>query len=387
MAAATRHPIISADGHIDLPCLPAGLFVDSAPAGLRDAMPKVVERRDGRYWVTAKGVELGLAGGMGSGGRRYEPGQIHRADRMAQTGLYDDQARGVMRTAIPELRVKDQDRDGVCAEVIYGILGAANRVEDAAVAEAMVRIYNDFAAEFRRAAPGRFAMLGCLCSGSPEDAARELRRCAALGLAGVELPLREAMPPLWRSDWDPVWDAAQETGLPVHLHTVGAGADRRWVEKPEHYLPFLATVLTGFQLLMSTHVAALIFGGALERFPRLNVVMGEAGLGWIPYVLERMDYEWQDQFRNIGLRLRPSEYWARQMHATFQQDEVGIALLDRIGADNVLWGSDFPHPDGIWPDSQEHLARQLGHLPEPVRRKLTCDNAARLYRLPLPAAA
>jgi predicted TIM-barrel fold metal-dependent hydrolase len=85
--------------------------------------------------------------------------------------------------------------------------------------------------------------------------------------------------------------------------------------------------------------------------------------------------------------MRPSEYWARQMHATFQQDEVGIALLDRIGADNVLWGSDFPHPDGIWPDSQEHLARQLGHLPEGVRRKLTCDNAARLYRLPVPAAA
>ena len=107
--------------------------------------------------------------------------------------------------------------------------------------------------------------------------------------------------------------------------------------------------------------------------------MGEAGLGWIPYVLERMDYEWGDQFRNLELTMSPSDYWRRQMFATFQYDEVGIANLERIGADNVMWGSDFPHPDGIWPDSQEHLARQLGELPQETRRKIVYDNAARLY--------
>ena len=130
---------------------------------------------------------------------------------------------------------------------------------------------------------------------------------------------------------------------------------------------------------MADVLAAIVFGGALERHPDVRVVIGESGLGWIPYVLERMDYEWEDQFRGLELKMRPSEYWRRQMYATFQLDETGIAMLDRIGEDNVMWGSDFPHPDGVWPDSQEMIERQLGHLPAETRRKLVCDNAARVY--------
>ncbi len=377
------HPVISADGHIDLPCLPAELFVDNAPATLRDRMPRVVERGSDRIWMSAKGEALGLHGGMGSAGRRYEPGVIHRADRMAETGLYDDQARGIMRTSTPELRLADQDRDGVVGEVIYGILGASARLDDPEVGDAVMRIYNDFAAGFTRAAPDRFALIGCLPAISPEHAATELLRCAKLGLKGGELPFSLDMRPLWREEWEPLWRASAETGLPIHVHTIGGNRDLRWIEDRErHYLKWLATFLTSFQLGMADVLAAVIFGGALERHPDVRVVIGESGLGWIPYVLERMDYEWEDQFRGLELKMKPSEYWHRQMYATFQVDETGIALLDRIGEDNVMWGSDFPHPDGVWPDSQEFIQRQLGHLPEATRRKLTHTNAARLYHLP-----
>jgi predicted TIM-barrel fold metal-dependent hydrolase len=377
-----REPVISADGHIDLPVLPETLFVDNCPAHLRERMPRVEETEQGRVWVAARGVRLGMAGGMGSAGRRYEPGQIHRADRMAATGLYDDQERGVLRPTIPELRLRDQDRDGVVGEVIYGILGAANRVQDREVADTMVRIYNSFAAEFASAAPERFAMVGCLPTGSPETAAAEVRRAADLGLRGVELPIVEGMMPLWRPDWAPLWQAAQDCGLPVHFHTVGGSGEMKWVQERDHYLPWLATHLTCFQLWMAEHVAALVFGGALEHFPSLRVVIGESGLGWIPYVLERMDYEWEDQFQNLTLRMRPSDYWRRQMYATFQQDETGLAILERIGTDNVMWGSDFPHPDGLWPDSQEYLERMLKPLDERARRAITYDNAARVYGFP-----
>ena len=95
------HPVISADGHIDLPCLPASLFTDNAPASLKDKMPKVVDKPEGKTWVSHQGTSMGLVGGMGSAGRQYVPGQIYRADRMAETGLYEDQSRGVMRTAVP----------------------------------------------------------------------------------------------------------------------------------------------------------------------------------------------------------------------------------------------------------------------------------------------
>ncbi|MEE2664249.1 MAG: amidohydrolase family protein [Myxococcota bacterium] len=386
-------PVLSADGHIDLPCLPPTLFTERAPRALRDRMPRVVNSDKGPRWVAGDGAPLGIAGGMGSLGRAYEPGQIRRADRMAETGLYADQARGLLRTSLPELRLKDQERDGVLGEVIYGILGAAGRVKDDEAASAMLRIYNDFAHEFQSHAPERFAMIGCLpvssvsSGSSPEHAVAELVRCRELGLRGVELPIVDGMMPLWREEWDPLWAAAADCGLAVHLHTVGGSFDQRWVERREHYLPFLASVLTGFQMAMADHIAAVIFGGALERFPALRIVMGESGLGWIPYVLERMDYEWQDQFRNLPLSMPPSAYWRRQMLATYQQDEVGIENLERIGIENVMWGSDFPHPDGVWPDSQEHLARQLGGLAPEVRHKIVFANAARVYGFPAVGAS
>jgi predicted TIM-barrel fold metal-dependent hydrolase len=77
--------------------------------------------------------------------------------------------------------------------------------------------------------------------------------------------------------------------------------------------------------------------------------------------------------------MKPSEYWYRQMYATYQQDRTGIQLIKELGEDNIMWGSDFPHPDGVWPDSQTFIEEQLGHLPPTTRRKIVRDNAAKLY--------
>jgi predicted TIM-barrel fold metal-dependent hydrolase len=140
-----------------------------------------------------------------------------------------------------------------------------------------------------------------------------------------------------------------------------------------------ATNITAFQLNMSNILTSMIYSGILERYPRIRLVLGESGIGWIPYVLWRMDAEWEDQFKDLSLRMAPSAYWKRQCRATYQTDPVGIKLIDEVGADNVMWGSDFPHPDGIWPDSQEYLRRELGALPPATRRKIICENAARLY--------
>ena len=376
------HPVISADGHIDIPCLPATLFTDNAPHRLKDKMPKVVETANGETWVAHNGTSMGLVGGMGSAGREYVPGQIHRADRMASTGLYEDQRNGVMRTTVPELRVRDQERDGVVGEVVYGILGAAFRIDDPEVTDVVVRIYNDFAADFCRAVPGRFAGVASLPASSPEDTAAEIRRCATLGLKGVELPVRHDMMPLWHLDWDPVWRASHETGLPIHLHTIGPRLDTTWATDHRSRRMWLATILTEFQIATAGFIGAVIYGGALERYDRCRVVIGEAGIGWIPYVLERMDYEWEDQFRDLELKMKPSQYWYRQMYATFQQDQTGLDMIERVGVDNVMWGSDFPHPDGVWPDSQEFLRKQLAHLSADVRRKLVYDNAVTLYGFP-----
>ena len=93
-------------------------------------MPYVAEGRKGMQWVAKNGAKFGLMNGMGSAGREYVPGEIHRSDRMASTGLYDDGRKGIRRLTDPELRLKDQERDGVQAEVLYGILGASMRLKD-----------------------------------------------------------------------------------------------------------------------------------------------------------------------------------------------------------------------------------------------------------------
>lgn len=182
---------------------------------------------------------------------------------------------------------------------------------------------------------------------------------------------------------EPIWGVSAETGLPVHFHTIG-GPRPDWEHHPlKVQRAAFATFITGFQLHMAHYVMGMIYAGVLERHPKLRFVVGESGIGWIPYVLDHMDLEWEDQFKDLDLTMKPSEYWRRQCKATYQTDPIGIRMLDLIGAETIMWGSDFPHPDGVWPDSQEFLQRELGHLPADVRHRIVCGNAAELYGFPL----
>jgi predicted TIM-barrel fold metal-dependent hydrolase len=375
-----KYEVISADCHIDLIWLPPDLFTANAPAALKERMPYVIEGSKGKRWVSRGGGNFGLMNGMGSAGREYVPGQIHRSDRMASTGLYDDGHKGIRRLTDPELRLKDQERDGVQAEILYGILGATMRMNDDEAATAMLTIYNEWLAGFCGAHPERYAGLACIPSHDIDAAVAEVKRVAARGvLRGLDIANRPNMTALWDPWWNPLWEVAAEVRLPVHLHTIGGNIPNFAKLEPKVGRAAFATVISSFQMYMGQPLMAIIFSGVLERHPRLKLVIGESGIGWIPYLLDHMDLEWEDQFKDLDLTMKPSDYWHRQCYATYQSDRIGIKLLDELGEDNIMWGSDFPHPDGVWPDSQEYIERELGHLPEASRRKIICGNAARLY--------
>jgi len=398
-----RYELISADCHVDLCWLPTDLFTANASREMRDRMPYVTEGPHGPMWTTTRGANLGVVNGMGSAGRVYVPGKIHRADRMAATGLYDDGRRGIRRLTDPHLRVKDQDRDGVQAEVLYGVLGASSRLNDPEAAVEVMRIYNEWLADFCAAQPGRFGGLASIPNNPIEAAIAEVERVAKRGgLAGLDIANSADLKPLWDPHWNPLWEVIDASGLPLHFHTVGGyvpdhirkimliGSDptrANAVDAPRVELPVaraaFATNITAFQINMASVLTSMIFSGTLERHPNIKLVLGESGIGWIPYVLWRMDAEWEDQFKDLSLTMPPTGYWKRQCWATYQTDPIGVKLLDELGVDKVMWGSDFPHPDGVWPDSREYIQRELGHLPADVRRKITCDNAARLYRFEL----
>ena len=153
---------------------------------------------------------------------------------------------------------------------------------------------------------------------------------------------------------------------------------------PSDHLPLLRwlmfTGVSAFQMGLIHILAAMMGAGVFERYPRLRVSFGESGIGWIPYALDRMDFEFEDRFRDL-MKLKPSEYWRRQCRATFQFDRIGPKLIDEMGVETLMWGSDYPHPDGVWPESSKYIDEQFDGLAPEVVRKITCENAGKFYGL------
>src|SRR5262247_1141773 len=358
-----RYTRISADCHIDLPWLPADLFTSNASAAMKDRMPYVADGPDGPYWTSRKGAAMGLVGGTGSSGGKYVPGQNYRLDVMASTGLFDDGKNGIRRPADPHLRIAEMERDGVDAGVMF-------------------RIYNDWLVEFCRHYPDRQIGLACLPYGDIKAAVKEIHRVAKLGLRGVELSCSWDMEPMWHPIWEPLWQAIHEVDLPLHFHTFPAipPSQLDLAIGPTRRAAFF-TVVSSFQMNLANILAAVIGAGVLERYPNVRISFGESGIGWIPYALDRMDFEWEDRFRDLGLKMKPSDYWRRQCKGTFQFDRIGGKLIDDMGVESIMWGSDYPHADGVWPESSKYIEEQFGHLPPDVVHKITCENAGKFYRL------
>jgi predicted TIM-barrel fold metal-dependent hydrolase len=382
---------ISADCHIDLNWLPHDLFVANAPQPMKDRMPYVTHGPQGPMWVTKAGLKLGLANGKGStgaigavGSYNYVAGKLHRLDRMASTGLYADGSQGIFRPTTPALRLRDQERDGIQAEVIYGLHNTGNKMTDREAALELYRIYNDWLADFCGYDRKRFVGLASIPSQSVDEAVAEARRVARLGLGGLDVSFSWNITPLWSPYWNPLWETAAELNLPVHFHTIPRPPAAPVPEEtPQPYKQASrATQMAGGTLHVVPILAAVIHGGALERYPNLRIVIAESGIGWIPYVLDRMDYEYEDRFKgHIPIKMKPSDYWRRQCRATFQYDRIGAKLLDDLGVENVMWGSDYPHSDGVFPDSQEYIKRQFSHLPSATQRKIICENVGKFYGL------
>jgi predicted TIM-barrel fold metal-dependent hydrolase len=189
------------------------------------------------------------------------------------------------------------------------------------------------------------------------------------------------MEPMWHPCWEPLWKAVSDVQLPLHFHTFPQMPARVRNQLPpsmRRHAQF--TTVAGFQMNLIQIIAAIIGAGVLERYPNVRIGFGESGIGWLPYALDRMDFEFEDRFRDL-MKLKPSEYWRRQCRATFQFDRIGPKLIDEIGLETLMWGSDYPHPDGVWPESKKYIEDQFSHLPAEVTYKMTCENAGKFYGL------
>src|SRR3974390_428934 len=300
---------ISADCHLDMPWMPPDLFVSEARSDLKERMPYVEDGPLGPQWVAKNGANFGLKNGVGPGGAPFVPGQNHRVDKMAETGMYEDGKKDIRRCTDPHLRIKDMDRDGVDAEVMYGILGAASRLNDREASNEMLRIYNNWLKEFCRHYPERQIGLACLPYGDIDDAVKEIHRVAKMGIKGLELSCSWDMEPMWHPVWEPLWKAVNEVQLPLHFHTFPAvPASVRQSLTGELRRKAQFTSVAGFQMNLTKIIAAIIGAGVLERYPNLRIGLGERGIGWAPFALDRMGFEFEDRFPG-PVELKPSEDW------------------------------------------------------------------------------
>jgi predicted TIM-barrel fold metal-dependent hydrolase len=358
MALDSNQRIISADDHMDIHVLPPELFQERLPAALREQGPRVVETPDGPFWQ-AEGKLLSPSGRKGKG--------------------YIDSEEHGFRPGRPETRLEDMDRDGVYTQVIYSPMTTQMRIADVELRAACMRAYNDWAAEFNRLDPRRLLLLAHLPGHDPKASRDELLRVAKLGHKGAIIAQDEGMAPIFEDEWHPFWDSAQETGLPIHAHLGPRGSMLKAQLGSWRMAAFVAVI----PMQLDETLCGMVFSGILEQRPNVKFVLGEGGLGWIPYVIERMDHEHHKYYDNTldhRLDMLPSEIFRRQVFVTYEDETIGVKLIPEIGIDNVMWASDYPHGDSTWPNSRKALDDSpLASLGDSVLRKVVCDNAAAVY--------
>lgn len=359
------YKIISADDHLDIWAIPPKMFEERLPSKWKARAPKVVHTPDGDLWQ-ADGETMGMSG--------FVPNPTH-PNAVQQHNLPE----GPMRPSTPRLRMQDMDTDGVYASVIYGPVTGI-RIKDQELTGACWTAYNDFAVEFNAANSDRLCLLAYLPMQTPEAAAAEVRRVAKLGHKGVVASFFQSPRSIIDPAWEPLWQAAEETQVAFNVH-LGGGCHSIKVVVTEWTVAAFAAVAP---VQLDEILASIVFSGTLERHPKLKFVLGESGLGWIPYVLARLDLEFEHYgpiVKNWALKTHPREIWKRQMYATFQEDPIGLKLIDEIGADNIMWASDYPHVDSTFPHSKKAVEELQHQLPPATVRKLTRDTAVKVYGL------
>jgi uncharacterized protein len=298
-------------------------------------------------------------------------------------------------------RLKRMDEYGIWAQVLYpNVAGfGAGRflaMGDSELMLACVQAYNDFLVDYASAAQDRFVPIMALPFWDMQLTEAEIARSAARGHKGLIMtgePSYWGLPKLPDRYWDRLWSAAQEAELSINFH-IGAGDMSIFETAHPDSGPHANYAGFGVQFGMANVrvIANLITGGVCHRFPRLNFVSVESGVGWLPFALNHLDWQWKNcgvPIEHPEYDLLPSEYFKRQMYGCFwfETDTVRFAV-DQLGADRILYESDFPHPTSMAPgpatvavEPRQYIAESFGDLPEDTLRKILHDNAARLYHI------
>lgn len=372
--------LLSTDDHL---IEPPTLWSDRLPAKYRESGPRIVEqpRKEGSAPAEVWSYEgriypyIGLNAVAGKKPEEFgmEP---TRYDEMIP-GCYD-----------PKARIRDMDLDGVWGALSFPSFPRfAGTVflegEDRELARLCVQAWNDFVLdEWCATAPDRLIPLVILPVWDVRECVAEIHRTADKGAKAVafpENPVPLGLPSFHTDHWDPVFSAVEETDMPLCLHFGTSGN----APKTAPEAPFAVTIsLFGCNSMYST--ADLLFSPVFHKHPKLKVGLSEGGIGWMPYLLERIDLTWERHrfYQNVNQEVRPSELFYKHIHGCFIDDRFGVKVRHEIGVDHITWECDYPHSDSYWPKSRAYAEEVLANVPDDEVHKIVELNTRRLYNLP-----
>jgi predicted TIM-barrel fold metal-dependent hydrolase len=364
--------LISVDDHL----LEHGsVWQDRLPARYRDEGPRLVEHEGYDYWQYEGVLEPAFTGLGGAAGRAFEDytiERVHASDVLP--GCTD-----------PVARLRDMDVDGVWAQLCFPSYPrfAGTRflhAKDKDLALACLTAYNDFVIdEWCAANRERFIPLCLVPLWDVDLAVRELERVVARGARSVTFP--ENTHPLGLASinsgyWDPLFAAAAQAQVPLSVHFGTSGV----MPKPNPESNDAAYIALMGTNSMDT-CADYCFSDVFHKFPGLKIALSEGGIGWIPWLKERMDYTWERQraWTGINADVKPSELFDQHIYGCFIDDEAGIELRHKVGLNNIMLESDYPHSDSSWPNTRKRAQEVLVNVPDDEAHRIVELNARELY--------
>ncbi|MGE0880687.1 MAG: amidohydrolase family protein [Acidimicrobiia bacterium] len=348
--------LISADSHVNEP---RDLWAKNLPASMRDQAMKGIEHKGDGGW------DLILDG---------KP--------IAQTSMSEEER---MAGMFPEKRFEVMRAEGIVGECVFPSIGLyVWMLTDPEGGKISCRIYNDWVNDTLESKSRRFRCAGLVPTWNVDDALVEIEHIASSGLAAFMIPA-VTDPTYNHRQWEPMWHAMEETGLPVVVHQ-GTGHSMIFYRGPGASVSNLLTT----QSMAPRMTTLLATSGVLERHPNLHFVFVEYNAGWMGWAMDTMDF-YTESFSRYQLEKGgswiypelpepPGFYVKRQVHATFQKDWIGIRNLPVTGADSIMWGSDYPHEEGTYPHSRAVVDELAADLDASTANRVFRSAAADIFK-------
>lgn len=391
-ASMTQIKVIDVDTHLSEP---EDLWTKRAPARFKDRVPQVGEVNGVPSWVIDGNLAIGLGASASS---------IFHKDGRVSNGIEFTSWRNA--DVIPasydaKARVAHMNEAGIHAQIIYpnvmGFGGQNTAGVDPELRLVSTQIYNDAMVELQEESGERLFPMAALPWWDVHAAAAEAKRASANGLRGININSdphlnKDAggnpLPDLGCDYWNPLWEVCEDLDLPINFHIGASEQSMDWIGTAGW--PSLSvnhrSGLAGSMMFIDNGrvIGNIIYSGMLDRFPKLKFVSVESGIGWIPFIMESIDYQFQSLIQPSNLRHKPSDYFRKNFYGTFWFEKRDLShIIEQVGVDNCMFETDFPHIVCLHPAPLEYMEEGLAKLTPESRQKVMSSNAARVYNIPI----